>query len=314
LFYKGNIMTITLNGTTGITTPAITNNGTYTGDGVVFADATPANTLVTTTSGNVGVGTSSPSNKLHVAGSTRISGVSSGSAALLIPSGDITFDTASAASAIGNYGDSSSEMRISTRGFTTFRTGATDGTNGSERARITSSGDVLVAKTSPDNNTIGVQIEALGAVGACRSGEISFIANRKTSDGSTFSFRREGTQVGSISVTGSSTAYNTSSDYRLKENIAPMTGALAVVGQLKPCTYTWKADGSSGQGFIAHELAEVVPEAVLGEKDAVDAKGNPEYQGIDTSFLVATLTCAIQELKAELDTVKTELATLKGTV
>ena len=307
-------MTITLNGTTGITTPAITNNGTYTGDGVVFADATPANTLVTTTSGNVGVGTSSPSNKLHVAGSTRISGVSSGSAALLIPSGDITFDTASAASAIGNYGDSSSEMRISTRGFTTFRTGATDGTNGSERARITSSGDVLVAKTSPDNNTIGVQIEALGAVGACRSGEISFIANRKTSDGSTFSFRREGTQVGSISVTGSSTAYNTSSDYRLKENIAPMTGALAVVGQLKPCTYTWKADGSSGQGFIAHELAEVVPEAVLGEKDAVDAKGNPEYQGIDTSFLVATLTCAIQELKAELDTVKTELATLKGTV
>jgi hypothetical protein len=91
-----------------------------------------------------------------------------------------------------------------------------------------------------------------------------------------------------------------------------MTGALAVVGQLKPCIYTWKADGSSGQGFIAHELQTVVPDAVCGEKDAIDKDGNPEYQGVDTSFLVATLTAAIQELKAELDSVKAELQTLKG--
>jgi hypothetical protein len=66
-------------------------------------------------------------------------------------------------------------------------------------------------------------------------------------------------------------------------------------------TYTWKADGSAGQGFIAHELQAVVPDCVTGEKDAVDAEGNPQYQGVDTSFLVATLVKAIQELTARVE-------------
>ena len=77
-----------------------------------------------------------------------------------------------------------------------------------------------------------------------------------------------------------------------------MAGALAKVAALKPVTYQWKLDGSAGEGFIAHELAEVCPDAVTGEKDAVDADGTPQYQGIDTSFLVATLTAAIQEQQA----------------
>ena len=111
-----------------------------------------------------------------------------------------------------------------------------------------------------------------------------------------------GSQVGSITVNASTTAYNTSSDYRLKENIAPMTGALAKVALLKPVTYKWKLDGSNGEGFIAHELAEVKPDCVSGDKDAIDADGNPVYQGIDTSFLVATLTAALQETKALIDT------------
>jgi hypothetical protein len=83
-----------------------------------------------------------------------------------------------------------------------------------------------------------------------------------------------------------------------------MTGALAKVALLKPCTYKWNADGSVGEGFIAHELAEVCPSAVTGEKDAVDENGKIKPQGIDVSFLVATLTSAIQELKAELDAYK----------
>jgi hypothetical protein len=77
-----------------------------------------------------------------------------------------------------------------------------------------------------------------------------------------------------------------------------MTDALGVVAQLNPVTYKWKTDGSDGQGFIAHELQSVVPDCVIGEKDAVDADGKPEYQGVDTSFLVATLTAAIQEQQA----------------
>jgi hypothetical protein len=92
-----------------------------------------------------------------------------------------------------------------------------------------------------------------------------------------------------------------------------MTGALAKVTALKPCTYKWKIDGSDGQGFIAHELAEVVEGCVSGEKDAVDAEGNPQYQGIDTSFLVATLTAAIQEQQTLITQLQADVASLKGT-
>jgi len=114
-------------------------------------------------------------------------------------------------------------------------------------------------------------------------------------------------QVGAITSSTSTTSYNTTSDYRLKENIAPMTGALTKVALLKPVTYKWKIDGSDGQGFIAHELKEVIPDAVVGSKDAVDADGNPRHQMVDTSFLVATLTAAIQELKAINDTQATTI-------
>jgi len=122
-----------------------------------------------------------------------------------------------------------------------------------------------------------------------------------------FSFRvnTAGNEVGTISTNGTSTtSYNTSSDYRLKQDIQPMTGALARVALLKPVTYKWKADGSVGEGFIAHELQEVCPIAVTGEKDAVEEDGKPHYQGIDTSHLVGILTAAIQELKAEFDAYK----------
>ena len=91
-----------------------------------------------------------------------------------------------------------------------------------------------------------------------------------------------------------------------------MTGALGIVQQLKPVTYNWKIDGSEGQGFIAHELQDIVPEAVTGEKDAVDAEGKPVYQGIDTSFLVATLTAAIQEQQSMIEELKIKVATLEA--
>ena len=113
--------------------------------------------------------------------------------------------------------------------------------------------------------------------------------------------------VGRITHNDTITTFSVSSDYRLKENIAPMTGALATVAQLKPCTYTWTSNGSTGQGFIAHELQSVVPDAVVGEKDAVDEDGKPNYQGIDTSFLVATLTSAIQEQQAIIESLKARL-------
>jgi hypothetical protein len=146
-----------------------------------------------------------------------------------------------------------------------------------------------------------------------------------TDNSNQITFHNDNGQIGRITTNGSSTSYVTSSDYRLKENIAPMTGALAKVSALKPVTYTWKVDGSIGQGFIAHELAEVVPDCVTGEKDAtetVDIKDDngkvigtkevPQYQGIDTSFLVATLTAAIQEQQAIITDLKARIETLEA--
>jgi hypothetical protein len=132
--------------------------------------------------------------------------------------------------------------------------------------------------------------------------------------GTVINLRHQGLNSGSIVINTSTVAYNTSSDYRLKENIATMTGALARIALLNPVTYKWKADGSAGEGFIAHELQAVCPDAVSGDKDAVNEDGTIKPQGVDTSFLVATLTAAIQELKAINDAQASRIETLEAKV
>jgi hypothetical protein len=151
------------------------------------------------------------------------------------------------------------------------------------------------------------------------------ICNFYSDNGSTHVF------AGNITVAGSTTGYNTSSDYRLKEDAVPMTGATERVKALRPINFAWKADGSRTDGFLAHEAQEVVPEAVHGTKDAMrdeeyevtpaveevrDEDGNvtteavaavmgtrsvPDYQGIDQSKLVPLLTATIQELIARIE-------------
>ena len=185
-------------------------------------------------------------------------------------------------------------------------------TNAAERARIDSSGNLLVSKTANDDTTVGFRYVASQYLSIVRDGNPPIYLNRLSSNGRIAEFARSGTVVGSIEVTTTNTSYVTSSDYRLKNTIVPMTGALAKVALLKPCTYKWNVDGSDGEGFIAHELAEVVPQCVTGEKDAVDEEGNPQYQGIDTSFLVATLTAAIQEQQAIIEQLKADVAALKA--
>ena len=115
------------------------------------------------------------------------------------------------------------------------------------------------------------------------------------------------TFVGSIQINSSSTAFNTSSDYRLKENVVEMTGALDRVGQLKPSRFNFIGYEEIVDGFLAHEVSDIVPEAISGTKDEVDDEGNPVYQGIDQSKLVPLLVGAIQELKAEIETLKSQI-------
>ena len=120
-------------------------------------------------------------------------------------------------------------------------------------------------------------------------------------------------QVGSISTDGTATAYNTSSDYRLKENIVPVADGISRLQQLKPSRFNFITDpDTTVDGFIAHEVQDVVPEAIAGEKDAVDDEGNPEYQGIDQSKLVPLLTAALQEAVAKIETLEARVAALEA--
>jgi hypothetical protein len=182
-------------------------------------------------------------------------------------------------------------------------------------------GVVYVGTTNTDptfNRVNGISILPAGRIYSRANG--AWDVGRDVTSGIHMSFYTDNgsarVTAGNISSNGSTTSYNTASDYRMKENIAPMTGALAAVQALKPVTYDWKDEfvgtKKSAQGFIAHELQEVVPDCVIGEKDAVDAEGNPQYQGIDTSFLVATLTAAIQEQQALIQQLQADVAALKG--
>ena len=279
-----------------------------TGSGAISVNASaPVPSVSVNSSGNVGIGTSSPSGRVSTAVPDGATSAFYAERTGGAPS-TLSLDFANA---IANW-YASSAMTFSTAG--------------SERARIDSSGKLLVGTTTG--------IEALTVNGYASfqgqfpvSGAISTI-NTNCSGGSYYGIMVKNISgsnsqamtfvnssngfVGTIVLSSSTTTYNTSSDYRLKENIQPMVGALAQVQQLKPCTYKWKVDGSDGQGFIAHELQAVCPDAVTGEKDAVNEDGSIKPQGIDTSFLVATLTAAIQELKAIVDAQGAEIAALKG--
>jgi hypothetical protein len=120
-----------------------------------------------------------------------------------------------------------------------------------------------------------------------------------TADTNIVQFYRSGSTVGTISVTTSATAYNTSSDYRLKDNQQPLTGSGAFIDALQPKTWEWKADGSKGVGFIAHEVQEVSPGSVVGEKDAVDEDGKPKYQAMEygSAEFIANIVAELQSLR-----------------
>jgi len=116
------------------------------------------------------------------------------------------------------------------------------------------------------------------------------------------------TDVGQIVTTGSAVLYQSNSDYRLKENVVEMTGALDRVSQLKPSRYNFISHPETQiDGFMAHELQEVVPQAVSGQKDEMNEDGTPKHQGVDHSQIVPLLVGAIKELKAEIEQLKTQI-------
>ena len=123
-----------------------------------------------------------------------------------------------------------------------------------------------------------------------------------------------GTSIGSIGGNASNASFNTSSDYRLKENVISLSDGITRVKQLSPKRFNWIVDETNTlqDGFLAHEVQTVVPESVTGTKDETNDDGSVKPQQLDHSKLVPVLTAAIQELIAEVETLKTEVAALKG--
>ena len=239
--------------------------------------------------GYVGINTATPAVALHIIGNAILEGTSP---SLVLAETDTT----------------DQDVRIRAQdGCALFETVTDARAQVRENMRIDASGNLLVGNTAI-NGEEGLTIRPGASVGAA---QITFNRATTTSSSSVIIFRNALAAAGSIAHTNTTTTYNTSSDYRLKENIEPMQNALDIVARLNPVTYTWKADGSAGQGFIAHELQAIVPDCVTGEKDAIDEDGNPEYQGVDTSFLVATLVKAIQEQQAIIEALTSRIAALE---
>ena len=128
-----------------------------------------------------------------------------------------------------------------------------------------------------------------------------------------FTTSHYGGERGYIGVTLGGTSYNSSSDYRQKQDVVDLTGAIDRVKSFKPRRFKWKDDPTyTVDGFLAHEAQTVVPESVVGEKDAVDENDNPKYQVIDQSKLVPLLTASIKELIAKVENLETKVSTLEG--
>ena len=284
-------------------------------------------------SGNVGIGTSSPSQPLHVSTATN--------PAVHITNTDGTNGSTLRMTMATNGAFIGTQNPLGGSDALRFGTG-----NEQERMRIDSSGNVLFNGTS----TAAAQVSHFEA------GRGSLLLKNATTGAShTLQFINPNGTVGQIYTNGSSTVYSTSSDYRLKTDAQPMTGASARVQALNPVNFEWLSDGTRVDGFLAHEAQEVVPEAVSGTKDAMrdeeyevtpavyedvvipavlDEDGNeleserteqrlvteavmgtrsvPDHQGIDQSKLVPLLTAALQEALTKIDTMETRLSALEG--
>jgi hypothetical protein len=292
------------------------------GDFYIYDNTAGSARLTIDSSGNVGIGTSSPQYKLAVSNN-------GGNGLEVRP--DFSGDTETRINSYNRSGGSYTTLSFDT-GVVKFRQfGTTDAVT------IDSSGNVLVGKTDTSTASQGCVLGAGGLTSFNRDNDVVVRVRRDGTDGDAIEFYNDASKVGSISVTGSSTAYNTSSDYRLKENVAEVTGASDRVKALNPVRFNFIADpDKTVDGFLAHEVQNVVPEAISGTKDAMrdeeyevtpavlDEDGNvvteavmgtrsvPDYQGIDQSKLVPLLTAALQEALTKIDDLETRIAALEA--
>jgi hypothetical protein len=382
-------MSVVIDGTLGITTPAETVQGALTTTGnTILGDATTdtlnvgAGGLVKDASGNVGIGTASPTVKLDIRDTTAVmqlkssTGTNAVYATINNTGGDFyigrenstggTFGTtapyasvfyATGACPMAFFTNATERMRIDSSGnvgigtsspasyakfsviggsiYTDAALYSNDGTtvsrvissggvsywgtttnqpvvyqtNNIERMRIDTSGNLLVGTTSgvpsggfniqPNGFGTGQSVMDIGHI----SGTPSGIAFER--------YIYNNTIIGSITQNGTTAVlYNTTSDYRLKTDATPIQNALTTIEALNPISFNW-VDGRPDDGFLAHELQDVIPNCVTGEKDAVNEDGTPKYQQMDSSGVIPFLVKSIQELKAIVDAQAVRIAALE---
>ena len=318
-------MALNINGTTGISgvdgsasAPALQGSDSNTGVsfGTDTVNIVTGGSIRTTvdSSGKVGIGTTSPSSMLDVFRST---------------------DNATTSIITNNGTTGGNCLKLTSGGtgagtqiFTCFQNNQSSET---EIFRIDGAGDVGIGTSQPNNADSadgGLQIQPNHSNGA------PTIHFKRASNGNTsqaMGFVNGNTGVGSITYTNGGTAFNTSSDYRLKENVVSISDGITRVKTLKPYKFNFIGDSKIVDGFLAHEVTPVVPEAITGEKDATEnilyiegetipsgkkagdiKETKPIYQGIDQAKLVPVLTAALQEAIAKIETLETKVAALEA--
>ena len=258
--------------------------------------------------GDVGIGTTNPSDILHV---SKANGVS-------------IFESP---------GVSSVGLRLRTNSTDRWQIGCPNasgdlaiytGAAATERLRIDSSGVVLIGGTAvePAGGAVnGISLKpsssataSNGMVEICNANSPALILGSTTGDAVLARFRRAGAHVGNISVSAGVAAFTSVSDYRLKTNLEPLSNGINRIKQLPVYRFNWISyeSGNKLDGFLAHEAKSIVPECVIGEKDAIEEDGNPAYQGIDQSKIVPLLTAALKEAIAKIEVLESKVAALEA--
>ena len=265
--------------------------------------------------GLVGIGTTSAAAKLHVqSGDGSITPSVHADELLVEGSANAGITVGSGTSGLGSlrFADSGgdSQGNITYNHSDNSFSFATDDT---EAIKIDSSQRISFGNNNPSDDTPGIGIQFDLSSSTTSFMNIGHTTGAGTSDGFV-RFLRNSSIIGQIRTDGvSNVQYATSSDYRLKENIVTEWDATTRLKQLKPSRFNFKEEKDrTRDGFIAHEVSSIVPEAVGGEKDAVDKDGKIDPQTIDHSKLVPLLTKSLQEAIARIDTLEAEVKTLKG--
>jgi len=300
---------ITSNGATDGAGTTISYSWANGGQGpLIFRNAAIANVMTLDASGNVGVGVTPSawvSTYKALQASTYASFAGNSDDKLTAVSNNFYND--GTGKFVGNgYAASYSQYQGAHRWQTSTvsnSSGAGAGLTFTQAMTLDASGNLLVGTTS--NAPAGTQSQFVNQWSGGAKWGSTF--NQTVSSATSYThiaFCTNGTVRGSIDANNATLTYGTVSDYRLKENVQPILNALTRIAALKPSTYKWKDSGTDGEGFIAHELAAVVPLAVIGQKDAVNEDGSIKAQQIDLSKVVPILVASIQELTARVQTLE----------